>query len=70
MQGRPALLLADMVYIRAADEQTIEYAAAVVAVESTLAFLAVPEQFWSSTPMKVGVFAQQRRSSTALKLIA
>ncbi|EIE26144.1 P-loop containing nucleoside triphosphate hydrolase protein [Coccomyxa subellipsoidea C-169] len=51
-EGRPALLLADTVYLRAAEEESIEYAAAVVAVESTLAFLALPQQFWDSKPLK------------------
>ena len=63
MQGRPALLLADTVYLRAAEEESIEYAAAVVAVESTLAFLALPQQFWDSKPLKVSHFLLTRTTS-------
>ncbi len=31
----------------------MEYAALVVSVDSTLAFLAMPQQFWTSAPFKV-----------------
>lgn len=40
-------------YIRAADNPSVEYAAAVVAVESTQAFLAMPASFWVANMMKV-----------------
>ncbi|BDA50870.1 probable helicase MOV-10 at C-terminar half [Coccomyxa sp. Obi] len=51
-EGRPALLLADTVYVRAVEEPGVEYAAVVVSVDSTLAFLAMPQQFWTSAAFK------------------
>lgn len=53
-QGRPALLFGDVVYVRAEEQWSVEYAAAVVAIETTLVFLSMPNKFWSSPPMKVG----------------
>ena len=47
MQGRPALVFGDTVYVRAAAEPTREFAAAVVAVEASCALLAAPGPFWA-----------------------
>ena len=46
MQGRPALVLGDTVYIIAADTPKVQYAAAVVATDSTRVLLAMPQAFW------------------------
>jgi hypothetical protein len=45
MQGRPALVFGDAVYLRLASNPAEETAAAIVAMRSTQAFLALPPSF-------------------------
>ncbi len=47
LQGRPALVFGDTVYLRsAANAEGAEFGAAVVAVEAARVFLALPPAFW------------------------